>query len=398
VQLHPAVCAFSETEFAASKSQYQRTFEWHVAGGEIKGFGNTQQITVEWGEAGIGQVKLIETIVESGCSDSAEYEIVIHEAPVAEITSGEFDVCANMAKTYTTSFEEGVAIEWSADNGTIVGPSDEATVEVVWDDNIKGWLILEKFIESGNCSDSTSKRVSIKSPPMVTLDAFSEVCENDAKFELTGGSPEGGEYSGEGIDNNIFDPAAAGAGAHDILYTYTDARGCSGTATRTIEVLPAPEKPGITRQGDVLISDADQNNQWYMDGEPIAGATGKEYSPDEDGIYQVEVTAENGCTAISDEYDFSVGVFEISKRTNVFEVYPNPANEIINIRFNRNFNSPLDICLVDLLGKTLGCVARPSATAGDIVEIPASGANNGIYLLRVISGGDIYFMKIMIKH
>jgi hypothetical protein len=48
---------------------------------------------------------------------------------------------------------------------------------------------------------------------------------------LTGGTPEGGTYSGNGVDNNIFDPAQAGAGTHEITYTYSNSFGCTSQSS-----------------------------------------------------------------------------------------------------------------------------------------------------------------------
>ena len=40
-------------------------------------------------------------------------------------------------------------------------------------------------------------------------------------FELSGGTPSGGIYSGSGVSNAIFSPINAGVGTHNITYTYT---------------------------------------------------------------------------------------------------------------------------------------------------------------------------------
>ncbi|NOU45633.1 MAG: T9SS type A sorting domain-containing protein [Bacteroidales bacterium] len=54
------------------------------------------------------------------------------------------------------------------------------------------------------------------------------VCIEDwGPITLTGGLPEGGIYSGDGVSGNIFNQAVAGAGNHVISYTYTNADFCS---------------------------------------------------------------------------------------------------------------------------------------------------------------------------
>ncbi|MEH6771669.1 T9SS type A sorting domain-containing protein, partial [Maribacter arcticus] len=78
--------------------------------------------------------------------------------------------------------------------------------------------------------------VSLNNPPLpaVTLAPFANVLENSPAFALTGGLPSGGTYSGQGVTNNTFNPA--GPGSYSITYSYTDAKGCSNSASRNIVV------------------------------------------------------------------------------------------------------------------------------------------------------------------
>lgn len=72
--------------------------------------------------------------------------------------------------------------------------------------------------------------------PTVTLSSFANVDITTAPVALTGGSPFGGTYSGQGVLNNIFDPSVAGLGTHTIVYSFTDSLGCSGSDSATITV------------------------------------------------------------------------------------------------------------------------------------------------------------------
>ncbi|HRZ21029.1 MAG TPA: dockerin type I domain-containing protein, partial [Bacteroidales bacterium] len=60
----------------------------------------------------------------------------------------------------------------------------------------------------------------------------------------TGGTPQGGIYSGTGVSNGIFDPAAAGIGEHSITYTYEDAYGCTDSCPFVITVTANEGSPG----------------------------------------------------------------------------------------------------------------------------------------------------------
>lgn len=90
-------------------------------------------------------------------------------------------------------------------------------------------------------SYTTTWNINIGSGSSVTLQAFNPVCSNASAFTLTGGSPVGGTYSGNGVSGNTFNPALAGAGTHNITYTYN-----SQTATQTISVTAAPILTGAS--------------------------------------------------------------------------------------------------------------------------------------------------------
>jgi len=79
--------------------------------------------------------------------------------------------------------------------------------------------------------------MTVNAKPEVSIEGLQEiVCLDNAPIELSL-SPQGGELSGPGTDeNNIFNPQTAGIGIHVIDYSFTDANGCSNTAIRTVEV------------------------------------------------------------------------------------------------------------------------------------------------------------------
>ena len=76
----------------------------------------------------------------------------------------------------------------------------------------------------------------INALPIVSLGTYTSVCVYTPTFNLTGGLPSGGTYSGNGVTGGAIDPAVAGIGAHNITYTYVDANGCENSATQSIVV------------------------------------------------------------------------------------------------------------------------------------------------------------------
>ena len=66
------------------------------------------------------------------------------------------------------------------------------------------------------------------------------VCLNTTQFNLTGGSPSGGVYSGTGVSGSQFSPLVTGTGSFLLTYNYTDSHGCSDDDTSVITVHTLP--------------------------------------------------------------------------------------------------------------------------------------------------------------
>lgn len=67
-----------------------------------------------------------------------------------------------------------------------------------------------------------------------------------------------------------------------------------------IKVLSTAPTPTVTRNNNTLTSSSATNNQWYLDGNPVSGATSQTYTATNAGGYQVGVTYDAGCVVFSD--------------------------------------------------------------------------------------------------
>ncbi len=91
---------------------------------------------------------------------------------------------------------------------------------------------------SAGCDSILTTDLTVKPLPVVTLDLHNvdTVCITGGTIQLSGGLPAGGAYQGQGVNNNVFNPATAGVGTHVITYAYKDSTGCEGTAKASIFV------------------------------------------------------------------------------------------------------------------------------------------------------------------
>ncbi|MEM8509793.1 MAG: BspA family leucine-rich repeat surface protein [Bacteroidota bacterium] len=177
---------------------------------------------------------------------SINFEIVAGPAPDFEISFTEVN------QPTTCDGDEGLVI------GTMVGPlgfyeidlqgpvpfSEPLTIEMTAPDTTftLSFLIAGDYVFSVtqlSTGNTLTLAFTLEDPdlPEVTLAPFADVLDTDAAFPLTGGSPEGGSYSGPGVSGGMFDPTAVGLGSFEIVYTFTDPiTGCENSAVRTITV------------------------------------------------------------------------------------------------------------------------------------------------------------------
>lgn len=249
---------------------------------------------------------------------------------------------------------------------------------------------------SNGCSGSASKTIKVNPKPNVILTNFQDVCLDTPAFDLTGGSPAGGTYSGNGIINGKFYPALAGNGSHKITYSYKDANGCEDTLSRTIHVYPMPERPGITRGGDELAASAAIRYQWYFKDVAIDGAVNQYFSPDKVGFYTVRIWDTFGCTAISDPFYFDgTGVFETIEFSDGL-VYPNPSDGKITIKFNKDFSGVCEFTIKDIFGNEVSSNnGRQISGLYEVIDI--SELSTGIYFMNLYYSEKNHIVKIIKK-
>jgi hypothetical protein len=177
----------------------------------------------------------------TGCSGTDSLTISPVTEPVAPVISCEsrlgavrFSWALDTNYSYTVTVVDGPEGFFQSSNQyAITGLDPGQTVSI-------------ELEVSQNSGCATTVGASCIAPDCSILDLFTlvpeSVCISDGTIALladvAGGTNQGeGQWSGPGLDSTglIFDPEAAGAGLHELIYTYTD-QGCTVSDTALIEV------------------------------------------------------------------------------------------------------------------------------------------------------------------
>lgn len=97
-------------------------------------------------------------------------------------------------------------------------------------------LISFEFKNIDGCITTASQYAVVKGVTKASFNASNQLCVNDDTLKLQSGKPAGGIYIGPGVVNGVFDPAVSGVGSTQLAYLFTNADGCTDTATSTIDV------------------------------------------------------------------------------------------------------------------------------------------------------------------
>lgn len=188
----------------------------------------------------------LRTITTEGCYADTTKILTFSGVPEAGFDAAD-TACINTLVTFTDTSKvaSGSITQWVwtfGDASTPVTATTSAAQTHTY--NAAGTYNATLVVTSSTGCASTvfNHPIVIEALPTVTLGTINGVCNNEAAFALTGGSPATqagvgtGVYSGPGVSNGNFDPAAAGVGTQTITYTYTTQAGCAASATTPVVV------------------------------------------------------------------------------------------------------------------------------------------------------------------
>ena len=236
------VCEDGTINFNDQSSPGVTSWNWTFESG-TPATSTLQNPVVQYTSPGIYDVSL--TVSNGSTSNTFVLDnyITVSVLPeTAPTPSGPTAVCGSSGSTsYSTTGLTGISnYDWllePSNAGNVVGTG--LTSNIIWDYGFTGEVTLkvagENVCGTGPYSDPVNITIFL---PEVTIEPFDMVCVYWDAFELSGGLPEGGEYSGPGVDNGWFDPGIAGLGEHTITYTYVDPNDCENFAIETIWVDP----------------------------------------------------------------------------------------------------------------------------------------------------------------
>lgn len=236
----------------------------------------------------------------------------------------------------------------------------------------------------GLSATSVVTTVTVNPAPAVTITGDTIICSGESTL-LTASGADGYTWtSGPSTADYTVSPTS------DATYIVSGTlNGCSTSISQLVTVNALPSTPVIIQNTTVLSSTSGANYQWYVGGVEINGATSQDYTPTATGVYSVMITDNNGCTASSDDFNYTLVGLTAIEHSNSFMVTPNPSTG----KFHITFDAP-KINNVKVLNAA-GLVIYSSNTLNS--EIDLSSHSKGVYFLKIETDDKMYIKKLIVN-
>jgi hypothetical protein len=211
--------------------------------------------------------------------------------------------------------------------------------------------------------------------PNMYYDSLNHVLHTDStQYSLQwyfNGSPQLGQNAG--TDTVLI--------SGDYFVIAVNPSGCTSFSDTLTAIFCDPNYHPAIIVGNTILSTIDTTGntvQWFLDGNPIPGATTDIVSATTNGVYTLEITNGFGCTFTSWPMIIDMGIHEQS----AFEplLFPNPANASVNVKWKGAGMSTIEI--QDLSGRVIRqLVSDTNSETINTQELP-----QGIYFVVIRCG------------
>jgi Secretion system C-terminal sorting domain len=218
------------------------------------------------------------------------------------------------------------------------------------------------------------------SKPIITTIGNTPFCGNtgaSVKLSATAGYKDYKWSSGQNTQDITIFPTFS----QRYSLKVTDIYGCQSLSsdTTTIVIKDTPYPPSIFKNGNTLSVSYTTGIQWFLNGQPISGATKQTYTALANGFYTVQITSAEGCKS---DMSNLINITTITSLNNLnegqkFDVYPNPLQDILTL--NTEGVEKSNVILIDSYGRVMWTLLLDN----NLVVIPISNLASGLYTIHL---------------
>ncbi len=346
-----------------------------------------------------------EVNAEADSQGNERFSLSFDSAPLLNIPVVADDVCGGNAIVSLTFSEENTSYQLFVGDQSITdnisGTGDQLEIEINGSHLVEGSneIMIKASAICG--SFDFNEPVIITKASIVAVEDVSminQIClQGTASLMVSGGGVNDSynwyesEVGGTPVfqsESNTFETEVLDK-SKTYFVTIINELGCESNRVPVEAKVNLYDEVTIEKNGNELISSYAEGNQWYIGEEAIEGATSREFTPAESGVYAVEVNVA-GCIS-REEYDFIITDIE-QNFAEEWSYYPNPVSDQLILKTSGQINQIQKIGVSNALGMEVGQITLNPEGVGyfDMKAMPT-----GIYVVKILGFGKSVNFKII---
>ncbi len=382
------ICQNASTTFSDLSSPTPTSWSWTFNGGN-PATSNLQNPSVTWPTAGTYTVTLV--AANAFGNNSTSHVVIVNSIPAFPNAGVDTNYCS--ATYVQLNASGGVSYNWSPATGIsnpyIASPG-------VYMTNSKTFSVTVTDING--CSAIDSVHVAIHSLPNFSVTGSPlNLCLGDTSFITCSNHALTYTWTPSTSLNIATGDSVFATPISSTTYSIVavDTNGCTNSATKLITVYPPLAVPSVLVNGWLLTcSTPGTAYQWYLNGNPIPGATSQTYTATSIGNYSVEAHSSQNCYSGISPAIMINGILEHDGID--FSISPNPNNGLFDLSFTTNTANDFSISIFSVDGKLIYLEALPKFSGSYKKQIDLSTFGSGMYLIKLENGKQLSVQHILV--
>ncbi len=344
------------------------------------------------------------------------FAISLPTAANVSVTSSDADntICTGSSVTFTavpTNGGTAPSYQWYINGNPVGTNSTTFTTSGLTTGQIVTCIMTSNMPGvTSNPATSNGVTTTVTAPvtPSVSIIGSTTICAGTlasfvASAGNTGATPSyqwtvNGSNVGTSSTSYSYNPTSG-----DIIgVTMTSSNTCVTSSTAvanplTMVVNPSPAAATISQNANVLTSSSSTGNQWYLNGNLIAGATSQNYTATQNGTYTVVVTS-GGCSSAASAGSVINGIAAIVELDPyVFSIFPNPSQGDFSVSFKANLDETYKLKVFNEAGQLVYENAIDNQNGQIVKAVQLGKVASGIYNVTLSNGQIESSKKIIVK-